>query len=416
MNLSGYSIRRPIRVSMPEELRPLAEDRRRRFRITVDSERHGEGLRRHTFRHEALIPSDQELTTSFFAELEVPHSVGSLEVLDPFVMILAFRQMTFGGVLEVDGPISRRLMHNLVQIQALSHNRWPKAYRPFAIEADRIIEDPYGGNRRPLGVLAMTGGLDSTLTLYRETDPHAAGVSHPLGMAVTIVGYNPAGDRVSSDYEEKHLARIRRICGRRNLDVGVIRTDLWKIPNYVVKPHGAVLGGLLALSAPAFGFGLLASSAASGEAWLERGCAPEWQWSYGTGGFDVPSSLGLFTRPERLVQLARYGSDICDDLIVCGTAENLPENCGYCAKCVRTMLTFEAAGLPIPKCFPAEIDERQIGFGASKQPEIGYYAEIVSLMDALGTDTPALRIMRRRYLKKFLKRKLLDLMGTGSLD
>jgi len=411
MDLREFSIRRASQATIPGELRPLPGQSERRFRLNVKSEQLGDGRWMHRFSHEALNSSDRDLSKCLFVELEIPQPVGPLEVLDPFVMMLAFRQMTLGGVLEVAGPVSRRLLRNLIQIQALSHNRWPDKYLPFGLEPDEIIEAPYHAMDRPSGVIAVTGGLDSTLTLYRETDPQFAEIGHSLGLAITVVGYNPGGDRLADGYENRHMAQMRRVCARRSLEVAAIRTDLWRIPDYVTRPHGAVLGGILALTAPAFSFAILASSTVSGEVWRERGCAPEWQWSYGTGGFDLPTSLSLFTRAERLVLLSEYGASALDDLIVCGTAENLPDNCGQCAKCVRTMLTFEAAGLPIPQCFPAQINEKLIGYGASKQPEIGYYAEIMNLMDALGTNSRALRILRRRYRRKALKRKLLDFLS-----
>jgi hypothetical protein len=410
MKLRRFSIRRASRRMPPEELTPLPEDVGRRFRLSVESERRGEGRWYHRMRHEALSVADAGSSAVYFAELDLPRPIAPLEVLDPFVMMLAFRQMTFGGVLEVAGPVSRTLIRNLAMVQALSHNRWPLEYRPFAVAAERVVERAYARAPRPAGLLSFTGGLDSTLTLYRATDPAHADLGYPVDLAVTVVGYNPHGDRLAADYEARHMDHVRRVCGRRGLDAGLVRTDLWKIPSYIVKPHGAVLGGLFALAAPAFSFAVIGSSTASGDTWLDRGCSPEWQASYGTGGFDTPTSLSLFTRPERVQLLAAYGGEACDELIVCGTAENLPANCGRCAKCVRTMLTFEAAGLPIPRCFPAEIDLGLVGYGASKQPEIGYYQEIVDLADALGTDTPALRVMRRRYLKKVLKRQLVDFL------
>jgi hypothetical protein len=408
MAFSVFSIPRATRREPADVLRSLPEDSDNRFRLSVRSEQRGAGHWYHHIVHQGMTAATSAGSATYFASIEIPAALGPLEVLDPFVMMLAFHQMTFGGVLEVDGPVSRRLIQNIAHVQAQSYNRWPQRYRPFAIESSSVRETPYAQRDGAAGALAITGGLDSTLALYRQTDP--AHSRYPLGLAVSVLDYNPHADRVGADFEPRFIAHMERICARRGLDVGFIRTDLWRIPNYVTKTHGAVFGGLLALLAPTYAFGLLASSFANGQVWDYLGVAPEWQWTYGTGGFDLPSDLGVFNRAERVPLLAGYGPQACDDLIVCGTAENLPDNCGRCAKCVRTMLTFEACGLPLPKCFPGTIDPRLIGYGGSVRPEIAYHTEILRLADAYGIDTPNLRILRRRYLRKALKRKILDLV------
>jgi hypothetical protein len=124
------------------------------------------------------------------------------------------------------------------------------------------------------------------------------------------------------------------------------------------------------------------------------------------------NELGMLTRAERLVLLAGYGTDACRELSVCGTPESLPDNCGRCPKCIRTMLTFEAAGVPIPACFPPTIDRKQIGYGGSRQPELGYHTEILRLAAAFNTHHPDIRLLRIRYIRKALKRRLLDTIAS----
>jgi hypothetical protein len=210
---------------------------------------------------------------------------------------------------------------------------------------------------------------------------------------------------------------MRKLAARRGLDLGVFRCDLWRVPKYVKRPHGAVFGGMFALAASAYPFAVLASSSPSTDPWPDRPSGPEWQPYYGTGGFDVPSVLGTYTRAERAVLLTGYGEEAFDSLVICGSEGSLPDNCGRCAKCVRTMLTFAVAGLPIPKSFTTAIDEKDIGFGASSYPEIGYYAEILGLADALASRNRLVPIVRRRMRHKALKRKLSDFMrGTPEGD
>ena len=411
MGLQEYTIRRKIRRVLPDELGSLPEDAHRRFRLSVESEQRGGGRWLHRFRHEALHPDDAKLTATYFVEVDFPEPIGALDVLDPFVMILAFRQMTFGGHLEVAGPVSRRLLHQLVFIQGQSHNRWPDQYRPFALEAREIVEAPYAAQRRSEGLLAVSGGVDSTLALYRLTDPRLAQSAYPLGLCVTVIGYNPRANRAADDFEARHLDLMRTLSGRRGLGLGVFRCDFWRIPRYVQRPHGAVFGGMFALAAPSYPFAVLASSNPSSDPWRDRPSGPEWQPHYGTGGFDVPSVLGLYTRAERIALLAGYGPEACDPLVVCGIEESLPDNCGRCAKCVRTMATFAMAGLPMPKSFTTELDDKDIGFGASGYPEIGYYAEMLGLAEAFGIDNRVARVARRRMRRKALKRKLADFIA-----
>jgi hypothetical protein len=352
------------------------------------------------------------LTATYFVEVDFPEPIGHLEVLDPFVMILAFRQMTFGGRLEVDGPVSRRLLRNLVFIQGHSHNRWPDKYRPFAVDAGKVIDAPYAAPRQSGGLLAISGGVDSTLALYRLTDPHFEQFAHPLALCVTAIGYNPRANRAAASFESRHLDLMRELSNRRGLGLGVMRSDLWRIPHYTQRPHGAVFGGMFALTAPSYPFAVLASSNPSADPWRDRPSGPEWQPHYGTGGFDVPSALGFYTRAERVALLAGYGAEACDSLVVCGREGSLPDNCGRCGKCVRTMLSFAMAGLPMPKSFTTAIDEKDIGFGASGYPEIGYYVEMLDLAEALGIDNRFVRLVRRRMRRKVLKRRIVDFVAA----
>ena len=70
------------------------------------------------------------------------------------------------------------------------------------------------------------------------------------------------------------------------------------------------------------------------------------------------------------------------------------------------------AGLPMPKSFTTAIDEKDIGFGASGYPEIGYYVEMLDLAEALGIDNRFVRLVRRRMRRKVLKRRIVDFVAA----
>jgi hypothetical protein len=70
------------------------------------------------------------------------------------------------------------------------------------------------------------------------------------------------------------------------------------------------------------------------------------------------------------------------------------------------MLSFVAAGAPIPAAFPMGLDRSLIGKRGSTDSGMRAYGQIRDLARRMGVHAPELRIYARRMLAKRLKRRL----------
>jgi len=82
-----------------------------------------------------------------------------------------------------------------------------------------------------------------------------------------------------------------------------------------------------------------------------------------TAGFEIIHDGIAFSRLQKFVALREW-DDGYNNLRVCFTGidrDIIQEgNCGKCTKCVRSLLVFQLAGLPVPHSFPGPVSALDI--------------------------------------------------------
>jgi hypothetical protein len=267
----------------------------------------------------------------------------------PFLAAALLPAMRTGEDLEVDGEVSPRLLRRIDRVQSL-YQAWDHSLR----RADVRV----AGERAPAGgervASFFSRGADSMYTAAAERSDD--------GPPTTLL-FGETLEPVHDDRVRAHeVSRAREAAERLGLPLITFRTNLREFSDGLVfwsDYHGAGLafaalalsGGLRRIVVPATGW--------YGN--VERfGSSPLLDPLFSTETLEVEHGSLERSRVDKLIWLAENRRDLLPYLKVC-FAENRPDNCGRCDKCLRTMVALEAAGaLGDATEFPDRIDLREL--------------------------------------------------------
>ena len=265
-----------------------------------------------------------------------------------FVCACLLPAMRLGEDVEVDGPVSPLLMRGLTRACDL-YRAWDPSLHEVAVRSAEPL-DPAGPRAEGIGCF-FSRGVDST---YSAAAPRK--LPGPLERLVFADGLEPQHDR-RVRAEEVRLAR--EVAARIGLPLTVVQTNVRELTDPIVRDWSDMAGGGLAFVANALGGGL-------GQVVVPSSDHPMWAGASGTGplldhlfsteAVEIHHDSTAVGRVGKTLWLARERPDLARGLKVC-FAENRPDNCGRCAKCLLTMVTLEAVGLlDSAEYFPNEID------------------------------------------------------------
>ena len=268
----------------------------------------------------------------------------------PFAAAALLPAMRAGEDLEVDGPVSPRLLRRFDRLQAL-YRAWDRTLRPARVTAAEEAAPPRAGTR--VGAF-FSRGADSMYTATAERIDDG-----PLELLAFGETLEPLHDERVGEHE---LRRARAAANRIGLPLVSFRTNLRQFSDGLVfwsDYHGAGLafaalamsGGLRRMVVPATG-------------WYGNddhfGSSPLLDPLYSTETLEVEHGSLERGRVDKIVWLARNRPDLLPYLKVC-FAENRPDNCGRCPKCLITMVALESAGaLELASEFSDSIDMREL--------------------------------------------------------
>ncbi len=253
--------------------------------------------------------------------------------LSPFVPVATMLAMKRSEPLQLDGPVSPRLMTQLPEAQQLL-SAWDPGLTRVPVRAARAL-DP--GPPRPGHGCGFSRGVDSTYSAIAPRHP-----SERLTTLVFSTGWDP-GDSVGTERELVDAAR--RAAAVVGLDVIVVGTNvrevMWRVLDWI-DAHGATLA-MLGLSLPgAFGRFTLASNVDHGN-FLPRGSHPQLDPLWSTERVEVAHDSAALGRAGKLAHIVQARPELLDHLFVCFGGDSAT-NCGSCSKCLLTLACLQAAG------------------------------------------------------------------------
>jgi len=278
---------------------------------------------------------------------------------DPFVVSFLFPMMRWGRPVFVEGKVSPSLLVNLEAFMAITHAWYPDKYVPVPITAAEEVEPP-PATRPGEAVVAFSCGVDACFTVYRHHGGLMGRRSQRIGAAVVMHGFDIWLDEPRAD--EKYaglLADAREILGNIGLEPTPMVSNFHELPTGWRHSVGTHLVGGLMLLQRAFDRALAAGCVPLPVLNVRWGNHPFTKPLLGSDRFRVLDDGYEVIRPDKIALLAEW-PEALRRLRVCFENRDSHHNCCRCSKCIRTILAFRAAGVPLPESFEHDVTDRQI--------------------------------------------------------
>jgi len=271
------------------------------------------------------------------------------------------------GELEIDAPVSAKLLSNLATIQEIYEHGVVSA-PPVAIRVAGAIRD--AAPSQPNSASFFSGGVDSLHTLIenRETLTHlilANGFDILLRQDKFFSTVESLARKAASAFSKRLLivrTNVRDLYGKTGVE--------W------IAYHGSVLAAI-ALCLDEFASSVLIASTYSYEDLHPWSSHPLLDPLWSTETLRVVHDGAGATRMKKVEVVAREPAAL-SIVRVCWEELDPGLNCGRCEKCMRTMLALELLGR-LEQCptLPHRIDERAIGKFALSEDAMLYWREFL---------------------------------------
>ncbi|MEA2398402.1 MAG: hypothetical protein QOK25_1958 [Thermoleophilaceae bacterium] len=276
-----------------------------------------------------------------------PELVSDALDASPFVPACLLPAMRRGEDLEIDGPVSPRLVRGCSRAREL-YRGWAPELTGGELRVGEQAEPVGGGD----GVgCFFSRGVDSS---YSAAVPRAE--ADRLTTLVFLDGLEPLHD---ANVRAEEIRLARETARRVGLPLALATTNLREMTDPIVGDWEDMAGGGLSFAALALAGGLRSVVIPSSDGPMTVGpcgVSPLLDPLFSTEALQVDHDSVAITRVGKVLWLAAERPDLARVLKVC-FAEDRADNCGRCPKCLLTMGALEAAGLlSEAEFFPHELD------------------------------------------------------------
>ncbi len=307
------------------------------------------------------------------------------DLADPFLPAALPPAMRRRWDIEIDGPISPRLMEGVQQIQQILAGWYPN-FRPVGIDAPEPLDK---GDAEPTGVaMFFSGGVDSFYTLrkHRKEITHLI-FAHGLDLALS-----------HTQERERAASSVRELAAKLGLELVEVETNMRQFG----QPHvgweqaycGAALASIALLLAPRFKRVYIAGGVST-EQLAPLGTHPDLDFRWGNGAVELIHDGLEATRFDKIRDIGRW-APARDHLRVCFEKSDSELNCGRCNKCLWTMMVLKATGdLDQIRTFESPLDLRLLRLYPPVQShQRDRFAAAVALLDERGVEPEYRRFLQ----------------------
>jgi len=319
------------------------------------------------------IPGQERFVLWF--DVAQAHAGLLAETCDPFPLALLFTAMSRGEAMHVHGKVSPSLLRNLGELSRVWHSWTPKRCAPVDLSADAEARPPWAGEPRGT-VMGFSGGADSSFTAWRHRAGQAGPRTRKIDAALMVHGFDIPLERESEF--ERAVAKARAMLDSISLPLLTMATNVRALRQRWTHSWAVSLVACLALFQRAYSTILVADEFTPD--WTGPSpCGPQVEKLMSCDAFEVVSDGSPFERVDKLRELAQW-PEAMRHLRVCYEAEPRDRNCGKCGKCIRTILCFRAAGVPLPECFERDITTRDIlGRRRLREESVYLYRQLLAV-------------------------------------
>jgi len=271
---------------------------------------------------------------------------------EPFLLMVLLQAMAEGRDLDIEGAVSRRLLSNLTEFQEYWMCGKPELFQRIEISLTDLLETA-GTIQGEQAVLAFSGGVDSTFSLWRHAFAKAGFRTQKIRYCAFVHGFDIPlmEDAVFQSaykrgFETTYSLGIPLIPVRTNCrEVIGLNWEFW---------FGPALAAVLQLFKHECGLGLIPSGINYSDLKFPWGSNPAIDPLLSSAGFEIIHDGASYRRIKKIALLKQWDLG-CSNLRVCWEGTQKDRNCGKCEKCLRNELAFYVNRLPRPPSFPLEL-------------------------------------------------------------
>lgn len=266
---------------------------------------------------------------------------------DSYLVAFILDAMAENRDITVKGSVSKELLGNLVEYQAI-WNKWlPNNYKIIDIVVETIRE-----NETPVfgAVSAFTGGVDGTFSVWRHSQNKNSYRSQKINFCTFIHGFDiPLSDSEGFEGAKNKAAATLKSIG---IELLPMQTN-YRLISVLSWEHtfGIALVAAMNNFKNVAGSCILGSSGDYNNLHFPWGSTPVADYLLSSDHFKVIHDGSSHSRTEKIKELSQWNMGI-NNLRVCWEGEHGDKNCGNCEKCLRTQANLLAINQPIPNCFP----------------------------------------------------------------
>ncbi len=325
---------------------------------------------------------------------------------DSYLLALLFDAMLEKRDIVVKGSVSKKLLSNLVEYQAVWQAWLPDLYTRVEIMADQVREDE---TPKPGAVCAFSGGVDATFTVWRHSQKKWSHRSQDIKMGAMVHGFDiPLRDAEAfANAKRKASETLMSL----NIPICSMRTNYRQIAkvNWEYTHAAALVAALNNLKKQA-GVCLVGSSFPYDSLPVPWGSSPIADPLLSSGDFEIMHDGASHNRVWKVAEIAAWKTGV-ENLRVCWQGSHKDRNCGKCEKCLRTICGFLATGHEIPSCFPNDNDllKNLKNIKHLSDRTKTFWKGILAAANERDIDEPWVRVVSRLVSKKTIREQILPL-------
>ncbi len=333
---------------------------------------------------------------------------------------LLFPAMATKKDLLVDGSVSERFLYG-----AKEYQKYFKFWRPSDFETINISANPYAdqGNSLEINQRAasfFSGGVDSFYTLHSHLPHNEPLPPFQIQYCFFLHGFDIP---LSEEFVFNRLsAKYADLLGHMGVEMIPIRTNL----RHFLDPkcdwlmvHGAFLSTIALLMSRGIRRVFIGSTNRYSLIVPPLGSNPMTDHLLSRPHLEVFHHGSNLSRIEKLRVISQWEVTY-QSLRVCWENTSQDNNCGRCAKCLRTMLALETLGsLKKYRTFPVPLDLSKIPpstyyFGPRKGlSETSFAEELLSVAQAIGNSRVTKTLSTVVFKEKFIPYRLVACIRAG---
>lgn len=299
-----------------------------------------------------LESSDGLLRNLWF---ELPEELFSMttESLDPYLIASIFHAMKEKSHLHVHGAVSKVLLRNLDEFQAVWQSWLPDQYSSMEITAD-IVQTTLAPSTES-AVAAFSGGVDSTYTIWRHNLSNRASNHGSIEAGLFVHGFD-----IPLEQSQQFINAARQAQSTlksAGVELIPMRCNLYD-PDWEMT-HGSALAACLNLLKGRFGKGMIAGTYTYKSLNLPWGSNPISDRLLSSGGFDIIHDSAAVRREEKILSISSWFEGF-NNLRICYEGPERDKNCCRCAKCLMMFISLKVLHLPNPISFADDMDGEEL--------------------------------------------------------